>query len=143
MDGNGRRVRRGVRSRQRKGALLSAEMLLVSPAMLLVLFGIVEIGMLASSYNELKLASYVGARAGATASTTQVKECVIRAVDDVLNNSSLKDKVTVACDDVVEAGTVFRVSIAMKKDQAAPDLLGVLGFSLSGQLEASTAMRKE
>jgi hypothetical protein len=143
MDGKGRRVRRPIRPGQRKGALLSAELLLVSPATLLVLFGIVEIGMLASSYNELKLASHVGARAGATASTTWVKDSVNQAVEEVLKDSSLKDKVTVVCDDVVEAGTVFRVSIAMDKGQAAPDLLGVLGFSLSGKLEASTAMRKE
>ena len=143
MDGNGWRARRAMGIRQRKGALLSAEMLLVSPAIMLLLFGIVEIGMLASSYNELKLASHVGARAGATASTMEVKESVMWAVEEVLKDSSLRDKVTVTCDEVVQAGAVFRVSIAMKKDQAAPDLLGVLGFSLSGILEASTAMRKE
>ncbi len=143
MDGNDRRVRRGMRALQRRGALLSAEMLLVSPAMLVLLFGIVEMGMLASTYNELKLACYVGARAGATASTTQVKEAVLWAVEEVLKDSSLRDKVTVTCDEVVNSGAVFHVSIAMKKERAAPDLLGVLGFRLSGKLEASTAMRKE
>lgn len=143
MGGNGWRARRGMRSRQRKGALLSAEMLLVSPAMILLLFGIVEIGVLASTYNELKQASHVGARAGATAPAAHVKEAVVWAVEEVLKDSALRDKVTIACDEVVDSGTIFHVSVAMKKDQAAPDLLSVLGFSLSGKLEASTAMRKE
>lgn len=136
----GPRVRQAARSR--RGAILSAEMLLVFPVLIIVLFGIIEISLLISTTNQLKLASNVGARVCAT-TPGPCDAAVELAINQVLGNSSTFDNVSVTCDDDGVSGGLCTITLTMPKTDAAPDLLGVLGLKLEGTLQQSTTMRKE
>jgi len=135
------RVSRG--ALRRKGALLSSEMMIVFPVMMILLFGVVETSLLLASYNTLKLASSVGARVATVTPGDHPDQAVVEAVNEVLANSSFLEHVSVTCHDGGETGGICRVTVQIPMEEAAPDLLGVLGFHLTGVLEASTAMRKE
>ena len=136
------RIRHTRGALRRKGALLSSEMMIIFPVMMILLFGVVETSLLLASYNKLKLASSVGARV-ATVTPGDSNQSVVEAVNEVLADTSFLDYVSVACHDSGQTGGICRVTIQIPMEEAAPDLLGVLGFRLTGVLEASTAMRKE
>ncbi|MEO8493453.1 MAG: TadE/TadG family type IV pilus assembly protein [Planctomycetota bacterium] len=130
------------RGKARQGALLSAEMLIVAPVLMVIVFGMVETSLLISTYNQLKHASSVGCRSCSIASGVD-REAVVLAIRAALNDEKLIGAVQVTCDDSGVSGEICRVTIQMPMSEAAPDLLAVLGFHLEGTLEASTAMRKE
>ena len=130
------------RTKARKGALLSAEMLITFPVVMVMAFGMVETSLLISSYNQLKHASSVGCRC-CSVSPGDNSAAVAMAIREALNDDKLIDAVTVVCDDSGVSGGIVRVTIQLPMSEAAPDLLAVFGFHLDGMLEASTAMRKE
>jgi len=132
----------GCRAKARKGALLSAEMLIVFPVMVVIVFGMVETSLVISTYNQLKHASSVGCRC-CSISPGDGSAAVAMAIRAALNDDKLIDTVTVICDDSGVSGEICRVTIQLPMSEAAPDLLAALGFQLEGTLEASTAMRKE
>ncbi|MEZ6112436.1 MAG: TadE/TadG family type IV pilus assembly protein [Pirellulaceae bacterium] len=133
----------GLSARRRRGALLSAEMLLVFPVLMGVLFGIVELSLLISSYNTMKLASADGARLYARGSTDTAAAAAVAAV--LLENdaktfggsataTSLSTDVTVqVTSELSAAGNLACVTISMPMEKATPDLLGVIGFTLEGR----------
>jgi hypothetical protein len=133
---------RGRRLPRRKGALLSSELLLVVPVVAALLFGIVEISCLVSTFNNLKHASCIGARVGSV-TPGQCHDSVTATVQQVLDNPELIEEVKIVYDDSGEPGEICRVTLQLPMSEAAPDLLGVLGVKLTGTMEASTAMRKE
>lgn len=127
---------------RRKGALLSAEMLIVFPVMTVIVFGMVETSLLISKYNHIKHASSVACRA-CSVTPGDSREAVAAALRETLQDEELIDAVTVIREDSGITGEICRVTIQLPMSEAAPDLLAALGFNLDGTLEASTAMRKE
>ncbi len=131
------------RGRRRVGALLSAEMLIVTPVVMVMAFGMVEASLLISSYNQLKHASAVGARV-CSVSPGDCRAAVTAAVQEVLIDERLIEHVEIVCEDSGLSGEICRVTLSIEMSEAAPNLLAALGFSLVGrELNVATAMRKE
>jgi hypothetical protein len=140
-DDAGRPVARRRRCARRKGALLSAEMLIVFPAVVILLYGIVEFSFLLSANSQLASASQTGARVGTLpgAMPTHVETAVRDTLDP-----SFKDEVSVTFTPGLVSGDEVTVEVRLEMTKAAPDLLTIFGFDLSGRfLEARSVMRKE
>jgi len=135
-------ITQGRKTPHRRGSILSAEMLIVFPVMMVLLMGVVETSLMLSTFNQLKLASSVGARV-ASVTPGNAELAVAEAVEQVLAEADFVEVVDVSCDDSGQTGGICRVTVRIPMSEAAPDLLGVFGFTLDGTLEASTAMRKE
>ena len=131
------------RIKPRQGALLSAEMLITFPVLMVMLFGLVETSLLISAYNQLKHASSVGARV-CSISPGDSSAKVAMAIREALNNDDdLIQAATVTLEDSGVSGSFCRVTIELPMSDAAPNLLEAFGFKLDGTLKATTAMLKE
>ncbi len=130
------------RIKPRQGALLSAEMLITFPVLMVMLFGLVETSLLISAYNQLKHASSVGARV-CSISPGDSSAKVAMAIREALNNDD--DLIQAATVTLVDngSGEICRVTIELSMSEAAPNLLEAFGFKLDGTLKATTAMLKE
>lgn len=117
-------------------------MLLTFPILALALFGVVETSVLVGASNRLQLAANTGARVGAATPGPRHHRAIEEAVYEVLG-PQLSQYATVDCSHSGTAGDMCRVTVALPRDQAAPDLLGMFGFRLSGMLQATVSMRIE
>ena len=143
--------------RRRRGAVLSIELLVVLPILLVMLLAIVEFGFLWSANHRVHAASQMACRI-ATLPARDLDELqaeVRAATSRVLQRSALVAQHEVVLDFPTappgSAGlttgysgepVVAVVRVPMKA--AAPDLLRMFGFGLAGrQLVGSTVMRKE
>ncbi len=121
-------------------------MLFVLPVLLAFLFGMIEFSMLLMSRQQLLTASREGARIAALGGSASDVEQGTRlflgtgslaqaTVDVILTDSSGQPVVT---------GGPVGVIVSLPANQAAPDLLVFLGFSLQKEtITAQTVMRKE
>jgi hypothetical protein len=150
-----RRPSRRSRSQHRRGASQIGELFVTFPVLLTVLYGIVQFSSLFSAQQALKFASAQGAQAMATTPPgmpAHLDEGIVQtAVEGTLPDSLKVDAGngdfdfigTIQCHDPLVSGGICTVTLEMDKADAAPDLLGMFGFSLTGQIQASTSMIKE
>jgi len=130
------------RRRNRQGAILTMELLLVLPIVVGLLFAIVEFGLLWQANSQIKLASEAGCRVASLPGSDA--EAVQAAIDAALVHSKLIAARRVAIDGGQWSGEPVSVEIRLAMREAAPDLLAFLGFGLGEQeLIARTVLRKE
>ncbi len=124
------------RTSDRRGAILSMELVLILPIFLLLIFSIVEFSMLMSANTRVASAATSGARLMSIggADSDEVRD----RVTWLLGPSLAKD-----CQIIVEpaehAGTIGRVSVIVPMKNASPDLLWITGFSLAKRTIESEA----
>jgi hypothetical protein len=142
-------------ARRRKGAVLSIELVMVLPILLVVLLASVEFGILLMATQGVGAAANVGARAAALPSSSRARvEAAVNAALDgwvwqdehevviFVNNN----RVTPTDDYLASAvtGDVVSVTVNVPMDQAAPDLLRYFGISIAGkELTTTYVTRKE
>jgi hypothetical protein len=129
----------------RRGSL-TIELLLLMPVLLALVVGAVEMSLLVASEQKLEAASATGAR---TAAQGGDQEAVRLAVREALAHSKLCGaEVIVRLDDEngypLPSGSTVEVRVQINANQAVPDLLSFIGFSIKEMtLSGHTAMRKE
>ena len=140
----------------RKGAVLSVELVMVLPILLFVLLAFIDFGLMLMSQQGLAAASSLGARHAALTWSTEAS--VVTTVDNALTGWSWKpnrelvvlvngSKITLGgTDEIANAptGTVISVSVNVKTDKAAPNLLKWIGIDTAGKdLTTTYVTRKE
>ena len=157
VDGNRTKRRSPCRSRRyhRRGASQIGELFITFPVVLTLLYGIIQFSSLFSAQQALKFASTQGAQAMATTPPgipAHLDEGIVQTVVENTLPDSLKVDVgngdidfigTMQCQDPLVSGGICTVTLEMDKADAAPDLLRIFGFSLTGKIQASTSMIKE
>jgi Flp pilus assembly protein TadG len=160
------------RSRFRKGALLSLELVIALPVLLTVIFAAVEFSFLLLGSQAITAAANVGARQAALPSSTSsdVNYAVFSAlqswrwaqpnqlqvlvfvdtngdgdlelVSDSFDSAAQQDPSNALAS--APTGTEVQVTVKLPSTTAAPNLLSIVGLSLTGQeLTASFVSRKE
>lgn len=150
-------------SQRRKGALLSLELVIALPVLLIVVFAAVEFSFLLLGSQAITAAANVGARQAALPSSTaeDVRFAVFQALDswrwaepehlqvlifvdedeDGIDGDDLvyNSQDTTLDDDpedivgTAPTGTSIQVTINLLSEQAAPDLLSIVHLGLEGQ----------
>ena len=143
------------RRHRRKGGSQIGELFITFPVIVTVLLGVVQFSTLISAKHALTFASAQGAKAMATTAAgipTHTDEGIVqtaieRTLPDSLKtddgNGDLDFVGTITCEDPLVSGGICTVTLEMDKVDAAPDLLALFGFSLTGTIQASTSMVKE
>ncbi|MCA9246575.1 MAG: hypothetical protein KDA42_05650 [Planctomycetales bacterium] len=137
---------RSCRRPGRIGALLSFELLLVLPICTAFLFAIAEFALLWSANNEIKTASQQGCRVGTLPANDPDEQlaAVQAAVNAALTQQQLIEQHALKFVPGAHTGDLVACQITVPMTAASPDLLQVIGFSLSGRdLVARTVMRAE
>lgn len=147
------------RRHNRRGAILSLELIMVLPILLLVLLATVEFGILLMASQGVGAAAAIGSRNSAlpSTSTLSINAAVATALDgyvwqgteevviyvdsgggfvkDTLGNNVLEN---------APSGSIVSVTVNVEMDQAAPNLLKYFGISLTGkELTTTYVTRKE
>jgi Flp pilus assembly protein TadG len=159
------------RKRNRKGALLSLELVIALPVLLTVIFAAVEFTFLLLGSQAITAAANVGARQAALPSATadEVNHAVLQALGSwrwaqpnilqvlifVEDGNGDLELVSNSFDSEAEqdqlnklglapTGTDVQVTVKLASTDAAPNLLSIVGLNLTGQeLTASFVTRKE
>lgn len=144
------------RKNSRKGAVLSVELVMVLPILLFVLLAFVEFGLMLMSQQGLAAASSLAARQAALTGATETS--VVATVDNALLGWSWQpyreivvlvngSKIPLGgVDEILNAptGSVISVSVNVKTDKAAPNLLKWIGIDTAGKdLTTTYVTRKE
>lgn len=120
----------------RAGAILSMELVLVLPIFLLLVMSVVEFSMLMSARSRVSDAARYGARLiSMSGSTTGKTEQIIQELLGPRLSRNSRIKIT----ESEEFPGVAVVSISIPMKNAAPDLLWMIGFSVSDRLITSDA----
>lgn len=126
----------------RRGAILSLELIVVLPILIGLLFAIIEFSMLWSASHLVKAASAAGCRVATLPGSNSV--AIGEAVAAVLGKPALAAHCQVEVQGGWTCGEEVSVVVRVPMAAAAPDLLGFFGFSLRDRmLVAQTVMRKE
>jgi hypothetical protein len=147
-------------NRRRRRAVLSLELIMVLPVLLLVLLATVEFGILLMSSQGVGAAAAVGSRNAALPSSSRTS--VVAAVDTALSGYVWKNfrQVEIFVDSGggfvkdtpvpgtllanAPSGSIVSVTVNVEMDEAAPDLLKYFGISLNGKYLTTTYVtRKE
>jgi Flp pilus assembly protein TadG len=130
----------------RRGGTVALELLFALPVLLTVLLGVIEFSLLVVAQQQLATACREGARVAAQGGTL---DDVTQAVQQFLGTGVLSNATIVAVltDDSgqpIPSRSPISVTVSLPANQAAPDLLAFIGFSIGGKaLAAQTVMRKE
>jgi Flp pilus assembly protein TadG len=136
---------RSRRARRRPGRL-AIELLLILPVLLALLGGLIEFSVLLVARQQLANASRQGARVAALGGDAATVEQAARLA---LGSGAVSAAtvVSVLTDDTgvpLPSGAAVQVTVQVPAASVAPNMLGVLGFSLGDRLLAAvTVMRKE
>lgn len=125
----------------RRSGVLSMELVLTLPIVMLLLAGLLEFSMLFFARGEVVEASRVAARKATLpgASLESVEDEVFKVLHPRFHNS-----VQVAADLGEKSGDVVVVAVTVDMSAAAPDLLWPIGYSLRGRpLLSETCMIRE
>jgi Flp pilus assembly protein TadG len=114
----------------RRGAILSMELVLILPIILVLIFSIVEFSMLMSAQTRVANAAQNGARLMSlcTYSDQEVQETVRSQLGPELAADS-----EIVIQPAIHAGEIGRVTIRVPMSKASPDLLWMTGFSLQNR----------
>jgi hypothetical protein len=131
-------LRKSTRSRR---GVLSLELILTLPILLIVLMGLFEFTVLFYSRSLVVEATRVGARKASLPGATA--ESVEEEIRNVLS-PRLQTGMQVGVDVGLHSGDVVVVSVQMPMTSASPDLLWPIGLSLNGRnLYSETRMIRE
>ncbi len=139
-----RTVPAGRRSIRR--ASFTIELLFVLPILLAVLLGTVEFSMLGLARQQLVAASREGARAAALGGNEQEVQQAAQLFlgNGPLGNATVYANVTDKTHVPVASGKPVAVTVSIPANQAVPDLLAFVGFSIQNEtIAAQTVMLKE
>jgi len=132
-------------SSNRKGAILSMELVLVLPIFLLLVFSIVEFSMLMSAQTRVANAAQNGARmlsicgVSSTAAETEVQDRVKQ-----LLGPALAQQCVITITPGTYASDLGHVHVQVPMRNACPDLLWMTGFSVSRRsINCDAAMAME
>ena len=126
----------------RKGALLSVEMVLVLPIVIAMFMALVEFSLLWSANQRVKEASLAGCRVASFVGSNI--PAIQQAVEVSLYKQSLINHYKVDVDGGTQTGDPIAITVRVPMKAASPDLLQLFGFSLSGRhLISQTIMRRE
>jgi len=129
-------------ARNRRGALLSAEALVVLPLLFAFLCAISEFGLIWAGNSRVKLASLQGCRVATLPGSD--REAVAAAVERALAKQGLIDDYELRIEWGPHSGDPVAVEVELPMSSAAPDMLYAFGFSLEDRdLTARTVMRRE
>jgi hypothetical protein len=137
---------RSARRRSRHGALLSMELLLILPVVMILLSALVEFSLIWSANSKIKAASRLACRVATLPSTQPlVAEYVIREkVIEVLESPKLVDACKMDCHMGQYTGDPCTVVVSVPMKAITPDLLSFVGLGLKErEIVARTVMRKE
>jgi Flp pilus assembly protein TadG len=132
--------------RNRKGAVLSVELLLVLPILWIICFGLVEISLLLMGMQRVQAAGSAACRVGTlpAANPAAQEQAMRNAAARALEKQALADAYSMQFDLGQYAGDPVVVEISVPMTAVSPDLLKVIGFSLQGrQLVAQAVMCKQ
>jgi hypothetical protein len=141
-------ARRRARRAERRGALLSVELLLVLPILAGLFFGVVEFGLLLLNRERVEAACHeacrVATHAGRDHDPALLDKEMRAAAEQVLAKRCLVRHYRLRVDPEGSGGDRVAVELRVPMKAAAPDLLKFLGITLEGrQLVARSVMRKE
>jgi len=128
--------------RERKGALLSIELLFVIPILLGLIFAIVEFGLIWSANVQVKSASRLACRVATLpgADLDEIREAARRG----MAKPHLAQLLRLRVEGGEHTGDLVGVEVRVPMSAATPDFLSMIGFGLSGhELVGRTVMRKE
>ncbi len=117
-----------IRTRKRRGAILTMELVLVLPIFMLLIFSLVEFSLLMSARTRISDAARSGARVISVSggSTQDVQAMIVE-----LLGTSLSQGCRIDIQPSQYAGGVGNVHIQVPMKNASPDLLWMTGFSVS------------
>lgn len=127
---------------RRRGAVLTFELLLIVPIVMALSLAVVELSMLWAGNQRLALACRAACRVATLPGSTddEIRQTVVQ----VLDGHRLGSAVTVEIQRGAEAGDPVGVRLVAPMLAAAPDLLGIVGFSLAErELSVVSIMRQE
>ena len=128
-------------NRRRRRGILSAELLLTLPILTVLLFGLLEFSLLFFARGDVVEASRAGARAARLYGATEesVEQQVLASL-----GGRLASRARVVTDLGEKTGDDVSVAVVVPMAAAAPDLLWLIGYSLTGrELICETHMAKE
>ena len=130
---------------ERKGAILSMELVLVLPIFLLLIFSIVEFSMLMSAQTRVANAAQNGARMLSICGVPSASaEAEVRARVKQLLGPALAHQSVVTIQPGSYASDLGRVHVQVPMRNACPDLLWMTGFSVSHRtINCDAAMAME
>ena len=126
---------------RRRAGLLSMELVLTLPILMLVLAGLFEFTLLLFARSEVVQASRVAARKATLPGVTvqDVEDEVLKVLHPRFHNSLQVDALLGQ-----KSGDVVSVAVTVDMSAAAPDLLWPIGYSLQGRpLLSETCMIRE
>ena len=135
------RTAKNWQSHRRRGAVLTMELVLVLPLLLLLVFSLVEFSMLTAAQARVAAAAQAGARfmSISGASDAAVQDRVVQIL-----GSNLSAACSIAVQPAKYVGETCYVSVAVPMQSASPDLLWCIGFGLAGRtLESRAGMVAE
>jgi len=135
-----------VAKHRRRGVLVSAELTLALPIVVILLCAVVELSMLWSVNHLVKAASQAGCRVACLPSghPTDSETAAYETVANVLGKQRLVDAHFVTLEPGRFTGDPVICEVRLPMGAAAPNMLAMFGFSLEGrELVARTVMRKE
>jgi Flp pilus assembly protein TadG len=138
--------RRKNAKRNRKGAVLTLELLLVLPILWIICFGLVELSLLLMGMQRVQAASSAACRMGTLPAADPVaqQQAMRNAAAGALGTAGLVATYTMYSQVGEYAGDPVLVEVSAPMSAAAPDFLRVIGFSLRGrQLVARTQLCKQ
>jgi len=130
----------------RRGAVLSIELLFAAPILLVLVFAIVEFGLLWSANHRVKAASQVACRIATLPASDpeELRQEMLAATSRVLQHPVFVQQHRISLESGAHAGDAVIVEVRLPMSATAPDLLRIFGFKLKGRdLVARTVMRKE
>jgi len=133
------------KSSDRKGAILSMELVLVLPVFLLLIFSIVEFSMLMSAQTRVANAAQNGARLLSICGMPSVAaEAEVRTRVEQLLGPALARQCVITIEPGDFASDLGRVRVQVPMRNACPDLLWMTGFSVAHRsIDCQAAMVME
>ena len=132
-------------SSDRKGAILSMELVLVLPIFLLLIFSIIEFSMLMSAQTRVANAAQSGARMLSICGMPSVAaESEVRARVEKLLGPALAQQCIITIEPGTYASDLGHVYVQVPMRNACPDLLRMTGFSVANRsINCDAAMAME
>ena len=126
----------------RRGAILSAELVLALPLITILFFAITQFGILWASQHKLSAAARAACRVASLPGSTLAD--IDRAVAQALGSQRLVDSRQLRVQRGPYSGDPVRVELRVPITAATPEMLKLFGFSLGDrQLVAQCTMRRE
>ena len=122
------------------------ELLFVLPILMALLLGTIEFSMFGLARQQVVAASREGARAAALGGNAQdVQQAAAMFLGNgALANATVQATLTDARGNPVASGQPVAVTVSIPANEAVPDLLPFIGFSIQNEtITAQTVMRKE